>query len=194
MAGIRIIGGEARGRALKTFKEDDLSVRPILARIKKSLFDILAPRIGGARFLDLFAGTGAVGIEALSRGASSVDFVEDSPRSLGLIKDNLAMLGWTDRARIHRADVTKGLSWLPGPFDIIFLGPPYKDAAKKPLALTGITLTHIVTAGLLAPDGIIVGQHHEKEAVTAPEGLTMFRRETYGDTKVSFFKRTVNVQ
>jgi 16S rRNA (guanine(966)-N(2))-methyltransferase RsmD len=187
MSGIQIIGGEARGRFLKTFKEGDLSVRPILARIKKSLFDILAPKLAGARFLDLFAGTGAVGIEALSRGAARVVFVESSPRSLGLVRQNLAMLHWESRAVVHRADIAGGLAWLREQFDIIFMGPPYKDAEKRPLALTGMTLRFIAEARLLAPGGWIIGQHHEKEPVDVPEGLTLFRREKYGDTYLSFF-------
>jgi 16S rRNA (guanine(966)-N(2))-methyltransferase RsmD len=193
MAGIHIIAGEARGRLLKTFKEDDLSVRPILARIKKSLFDILAPKIVDARFLDLYAGTGAVGLEALSRGARHAVFVESSPRSLELIKTNLEMLGWNARAKIHRADVIQGLTWLREQFDIIFLGPPYKDEKKRMLALTGPTLARIREAELLAPAGVILGQHHEKEQFAIPDGMVMFRQEKYGDTKVSFFKRTDNV-
>jgi 16S rRNA (guanine(966)-N(2))-methyltransferase RsmD len=187
MAGIRIIGGEARGRPLITFKEGDLSVRPILARVKKSLFDILAPKLAGSRFLDLYAGTGSVGIEALSRGAARAVFVESSPRSLELVKKNLAMLHWEPRAAVHRADISSGLSWLREQFDIIFMGPPYKDAQKRPLALTGTTLQFIRDARLLSAGGWVIGQHHEKEPVSPPEGMVMFRRKKYGDTFLSFF-------
>lgn len=188
MSGIRIQGGEARGRQLKTFKIEDLSVRPLLGRIKKSLFDIIRPKLANANFLDLFAGTGAVGIEALSQGARHAAFVELSPRSLALVKENLEMLGWSGRAEVHRADVTKGLGWLTGPFDIIFMGPPYKDEHKRPLALTTPALRAVVEAGLLAPGGLIVSQRQDKEPVTAPRELVMVRQEKYGDTLLSFYR------
>lgn len=188
MSGIRILGGEARGRQLKTLKIDDLSIRPLLGRIKKSLFDILRPKLPGAAFLDLFAGTGAVGIEALSQGARRAVFVELSPRSLGLIRENLKMLGWNGRAEVHRADVTKGLGWLNERFDIVFMGPPYKDEHKRPLALTVHALRAVAEAGLLAPGGLIVSQHHDKEAVSVPPGLERYRQEKYGDTIVSFYR------
>lgn len=189
MSGIRIQGGEARGRQLKTFKIEDLSVRPLLGRIKKSLFDIIRPKLAGADFLDLFAGTGAVGIEALSQGARRAVFVELSPRSLALIKENIESLGWSGRADIHRADVTKGLGWIKGPFGVIFLGPPYKDDRKRPLALTTPALRAVVEAGLLAKDGIIVSQRHDKEAVNVPGELAQYRQEKYGDTILSFYRR-----
>ncbi|MHB9156247.1 MAG: 16S rRNA (guanine(966)-N(2))-methyltransferase RsmD [Endomicrobiales bacterium] len=189
MSGLRILGGEARGRVLKTFKIDDLSVRPMLGRMKKSLFDILAPKLAGAAFLDLFAGTGAVGLEALSRGAKRAVFVEMSPRSLGLIRENLEMLGWSGRAEVHRADVSRGLAWLKERFDVIFMGPPYKDENKRPLALTGAALAAVSDAGLLAPGGVIVSQHHDKEPVSVPAGLVRFRQEKYRDTLISFYRR-----
>ncbi|MGA2090524.1 MAG: 16S rRNA (guanine(966)-N(2))-methyltransferase RsmD [Endomicrobiales bacterium] len=189
MGRLSIIAGEARGRALKSLPLDDLSVRPILARIKKSLFDILSPRIGGSRFLDLYAGTGAVGHEALSRGAASVVFVESDKRSQELITANAVMLGWMDRCRIVKVDIVQGLgSVMGGPFDIIFMGPPYKDAHKKPLSLTGITLRNVCESRLLSPNGWILSQRHEKEPVVIPEGLEQFRIEKYGDTVVAFYR------
>ena len=188
MSGLKIIGGTARGRILKTLKEDDLSIRPLLGRIKKSLFDILQPKIADADFLDLYAGTGAVGLEALSRGARHSVFVEMSPRSLRLIRENATMLGWTERAEIHQTDVTRGLSWLDRTFDIIFMGPPYRDAAKQPLTLTTPTLEAIASAGLLNADTWLISQHHEKEPITVPPSLSLFRREKYGDTILSFYR------
>ncbi|MCX5778895.1 MAG: 16S rRNA (guanine(966)-N(2))-methyltransferase RsmD [Elusimicrobia bacterium] len=189
MSGLRIIAGEARGRMLKSLPIEDLSVRPILARIKKSLFDILTPRIDGAHFLDLYAGTGAVGLEALSRGAADVVFVESDKRSQELITANTIMLKWTDRCRIVKVDIVLGLGGVTGkPFDIIFMGPPYKDAHKKPLSLTGLTLQHVCSAGLLSPQGWILSQRHEKEAVVVPPELEQFRSEKYGDTVVVFYR------
>ena len=189
MSGLRILSGDAKGRVLKTLKSDDLSIRPMLGRMKKSLFDIIRPRLHDSEFLDLFAGTGAVGLEALSNGARRVVFVEQSPVSLKLIKDNIDMLGWSARCNMQRADVTKGFSWLKVQFDIIFMGPPYKDANKLPLALTSPALRAVAEAGLILDDGLIICQHHKKESVTAPYGIELFRQEKYGDTLVSFFRR-----
>ena len=193
MSGLRILSGDAKGRFLKTLDIEDLSVRPMLGRMKKSLFDILRPRLAGSEFLDLFAGTGAVGLEALSNGARRAVFIEQSPVSLKLIKDNLDMLGWGARGLIQRADITKGLGWLKFQFDIIFMGPPYKDDKKRPLALSSPALDAVARAGLLVDDGWVICQHHKKEPVETPAGLEMFRQEKYGDTLVSFFKKGINV-
>jgi len=192
MSGLRILSGDAKGRCLKTLKIDDLSVRPMLGRMKKSLFDILRPRLEGSEFLDLFAGTGAVGLEALSNGARRAVFVEQSPVSLKLIKDNLDMLGWGARGLIQRADITKGLGWLKFKFDIIFMGPPYKDDNKRPLALRIPTLNAVAAAGLLLDDGLLICQHHKTEPVGPPEGFEMYRQEKYGDTLVSFFRKAID--
>jgi len=188
MKGLRIQGGEARGRFLKTFPKDDLSIRPMLARIKKSLFDILQMKLQGADFLDLYAGTGAVGLEALSRGAKRAVLVEGNPRCVSLVKDNLKSLGWEKRAQVFQSDITRGLGWLREQFDIIFLGPPYKDELKRPLALTAPTLRAIIESKLLKPEGWIIGQRQIKEPVAVPEGLMEFRQEKYGDTVLSFYK------
>ena len=160
----------------------------MLGRIKKSLFDILRPRLQGSEFLDLFAGTGAVGLEALSNGTRRVVFVEQSPVSLKLIKENLDMLGWGARGMIQRADITKGLGWLKFKFDIVFMGPPYKDDKKRPMALTSPALAAVAQAGLMLNNGMVICQHHKKEPVEAPAGLEMFRQEKYGDTNLSFFR------
>jgi len=190
MCALKIIGGEARGRAIWTLPEGDLSVRPILGRIKKSLFDIIQPKVGGCRFLDLFAGTGAVGLEALSRGAKKVIFVELDQKPITLIKKNLEMFNWADRAEILNFDIAKGLDLIRVKSDIIFLGPPYKDFSKEPLALVGITLENIVKAGLMADDAWIIAQHHQKEPIDLPNGLREFRTEEYGDSVLSFYKRS----
>lgn len=189
MSGLRILGGEARGRILKTLKEDDLSVRPLLGRIKKSLFDILQFKIQNTKFLDLYAGTGAVGIEALSRGCSFVDFVEASNKSIELIEQNLKMLGWGSRGKIYKADITGGLGFLRQQYNIIFMGPPYKDEKKKMLALTTATLNAVCNANLLLPDGIIISQHHIKEQVAIPPEIEKYRQEKYGDTIINFYKK-----
>jgi 16S rRNA (guanine(966)-N(2))-methyltransferase RsmD len=185
---MRIIGGTAKRRGLKS-PSHALGVRPILARIKKSLFDILRPRMEGARFLDLYAGSGSVGLEALSRGAAFVTFVDMNPNCLSVIRQNLSKLRLFDRARLVRADATRDLSYAGGPFDLIFMGPPYHDQAWNALTLTLPTLKEITSAQLLAPEGVVVGQHHGKEVVSETPQWDLFRQESYGDTRLSFFRQ-----
>jgi 16S rRNA (guanine(966)-N(2))-methyltransferase RsmD len=186
---LRIQSGSARGRRLKSVPKT-MNVRPILARIRKSLFDILRPRLAGSLFLDLYAGTGTVGLEALSSGAQRVVFVDADRACCRVIQKNAETLGFADRAEVYTLDISRGLKGLGGrKFDLIFMGPPYKTDDKKPLALTVPTLQSIEQAGLLAPSGIVVGQHHDKEKL---DGLSprweTFRENTYGDSVLSFFR------
>ena len=189
---MRIIAGKLRGRHIKGPGRES-GVRPISGRIKQSLFDILSGLIPGARVLDLFAGTGAVGIEALSRGPASAFLVDLDRRCTELIARNLAAAGFADRGKAHFGNVLADLSWIPfrsgtDKFDIIFMGPPYKDENKRPLSLSTPALAQVAQAGLLAPRGWAVCQHHVKEEVAAPSGWAMVRREKYGDTYLDFFR------
>ena len=104
---LKVIAGTARGRQLKTLPKDDFSIRPMLGMMKKSVFDIITPVLPDSLFLDLYAGVGSVGIEALSRGAKRVVFAEISDKSIALVKYNLNMLGFEDRADIIKCDVVK---------------------------------------------------------------------------------------
>ncbi len=189
---MRVLSGSARGRSIKALPSGP-DVRPILARIRKSLFDILRPRLAGSGFLDLFAGTGTVGIEALSNGASSAVFVDASAQSCRMIEKNLAVLGFQDRARVVRADVIGQLNLLKGtPFDIIFMGPPYKDQDRVPLALTVPAIRAVDQNDLLGVNGIVIGQHHKKEPMTdLPAGWEIYRENAYGDSTLSFFRKAV---
>ncbi len=189
---MRIIAGKLRGRTYKARK--DVSVRPISGRIKQSLFDIIAGLVPGSRFLDLYAGTGAVGIEALSRGADFVFFVDQSRRNVADIEAVLSRMGLAAKARAQPGNVLEDLSWIPfrggvSEFDLIFLGPPYKDEEKRPLALSTPSLARVAEANLLAPEGWMICQHQVKESVSTPAGCEMFRRQKYGDTFLDFFKR-----
>ena len=186
---LRVQSGSARGRLLKAGPKGR-EVRPILARIRKSLFDILRPRIEGALFLDLFAGTGMVGIEALSNGASRATFVDRASSSLRMIETNLAFLGFTGRAEVIRSDVARDLQVLSGRrFDLIFLGPPYKDEKAAPLALSVPALSQVAEAGLAGPETWVVLQHHEKEPLDGAEASwEKFREKEYGDTVLSFYR------
>lgn len=186
--GIRIIGGEGCGRYIKSFK-DDLSVRPLLGRIKKSLFDILKLKIMDSVFLDLYAGTGAVGIEAISRGAGKVIFVDGDRKCTELVSRNLADLGWQNRGRVEQFDITRGLKWLGEKIDIVYMGPPYKDLKRTPLTLTGVTLKTVVEADILKSNSLIISQRHIKEPVAVPEELESIREEKYGDTLVVFYRK-----
>jgi 16S rRNA (guanine(966)-N(2))-methyltransferase RsmD len=159
-----------------------------LGRIKKSLFDILTPRLPNCRFLDLYAGTGAVGLEALSRGAAHASFVERDSLSLRFLQENITHLGFDKQAAIVRANITGNLSFLAGPFDLIFMGPPYKAEDRTALALVHPTLDAIAKNALLTPGGLVVAQHHKKEPVNATPEWDLVRREIYGDSTVSFFK------
>ncbi len=186
---MRILSGTARGRPLKSLPKG-YELRPILARIRKSLFDILRPHLEGALFLDLFAGIGTVGLEALSNGAKRAVFVDMQKSSLAHIEKNAEVLGFSDRIDARLGDATKSLVWLGGQtFDFIFMGPPYVDAEKKPLALTLPALARIAEAKLAGPKTWVIGQHDKREPVTpVPEGWEIFREKVYGDSVLTFFR------
>ena len=188
---LRVLAGSLRGRALASPATPWL--RPLSGRIKKSLFDILTPRLPGAAFLDLFSGSGAVGIEALSRGASVAVCVEKESTAIEAIERNLSKLGLVNRAKALVGDATGDPSWIAHrsgvvQFDIVFMGPPYKDREGRPLSLGNLALASLAGSTLLAPGGIAVVQHHLRDHLLAPPGLTLAREEKYGDTLLSFFK------
>lgn len=190
---MRIQAGEHRGRWFKSV-DKRLPVKPISARIKKSVFDILRPRLGGP-FLDLYAGTGAVGLEALSRGASFAFFVDKDKRCLEVIDANLKALGFQGRGKTAWGDILADLSWVGyrsgvERYDVIYLGPPYRTEENAPLAYSTPSLARVAEAGLLSEGGWTLVQHHVKEQVEAPPGLEGFRQEKYGDTFVDFFRRS----
>lgn len=153
---MRVIAGSARSMPIRTVKGMD--VRPTTDRTKETLFNILQTRIPGCRFLDLYAGTGAIGIEALSRGAACAYFVERDRRIRKLIEENLTFTKLIDRARIQSGDVASVLPMLEGgePFDVIFMDPPFLNGLEKE------TLTYLSKSRLPAEDGIIVVEAHPK--------------------------------
>ncbi len=189
---MRIIAGTARGRRIFSVSKN-LPVKPISDRIKQSLFDILRPRITGAIMLDLFAGTGNVSLEALSRGAQRTVMLDKEPACIKNIHRNLEHLGFADRAKVLRGDALKPLDWLlpysdNEGYDIIFMGPPYRDINNKMLSFSQPALAHVAAARLLAPKGIIVLQNHKSEEFAVPDGLEIYRVEKYGDTLVHFLR------
>lgn len=160
--------------------------RPIMDRVKEALFNILRDRVPGCTFLDLFAGTGSVGIEALSRGAASVRFVEIARLAIHTIEDNLNVTGLKANAEVLRRDVFDYLRQeSPRPFEIVYVAPPqYKGMWREALLLLDAHPVHV------APDGLVIVQidPQEKADVTLRH-LTAFDERTYGNTLLWFFER-----
>lgn len=189
---MRIIAGTARGRRIFSVSKN-LPVKPISDRIKQSLFDILRPRITAAIMLDLFAGTGNVSLEALSRGALKVVCVDREPACIKNIHRNLEHLGFVERAKVIKGDILKPLDWLMSysdneGYDIIFMGPPYRDINDKMLSFSTPALKNVADAKLLAPTGMIVLQNHQSEKFDVPGSLEIYREEKYGDTILHFLR------
>ena len=176
---MRIVGGRLRGRALAAPKSN--AIRPTADRLREALFNILVHAyddpISDARVLDLFAGTGALGIEALSRGAAFVLFVDDGAQARALIRENVATLGLGGATRVFRRDATKlGAAHPVEPFSLAFLDPPYgKELAHKALACAR-------NGGWLTPDALIVVEEAAKTDFAAPEGFDELERRAYDDT------------
>jgi 16S rRNA (guanine966-N2)-methyltransferase len=189
---MRIIAGTHRGRKIFSVPKDKF-VKPISARIRQSFFDIVRPYVTGAVLLDLYAGVGTVGLEALSRGASKVVFVEKEGICVKTIEKNLASLGFAEKGKVLKADVLSGLKWLEHfsdykGYDLVFMGPPYRTSENLPLFYSMETLTMAAEAGIVTPTGMIVVQHHKKEVLSAVPGLEHVRHERYGDTDLDFFR------
>jgi len=182
----RIIGGAGKGRRLKAPK--GLATRPTGARVRQTLFDILAPWLPGCRFLDAFAGAGAVGLEALSRGAALVVLVDAAAGAVAAMRANASLLAKVGgQVRIVRQDARVALAAFADAqerFDVVYLDPPYQsDVYEASLEQAG-------RRGLLADHGIVVAEHFHKRAL--PErigGLTRSREVRVGDHRLSFYRR-----
>jgi 16S rRNA (guanine966-N2)-methyltransferase len=182
---MRIIGGTLRSRRLEA--PAGLATRPTSDRLRETLFNVLAPRIQGARFLDLFAGSGAVGLEAHSRGAAQVDFVERNPAALAVLRKNLASLGISARFSVHAGSVEPILRRMrtDATFDLVFLDPPY-DAADRYEATLGLLGGGL--ANLLAPTALVIAEHRKNEELTDRYGaLARTRLLKQGDAALSFY-------
>jgi 16S rRNA (guanine966-N2)-methyltransferase len=177
---MRITGGTGRGRRLKV--PSGPRVRPTSDKVKQALFNIIGHDIEGAIFLDLFAGAGGIGIEALSRGACTVVFVDDSRESLTIIKSNVEQAGFADQAQIVFSRAESFLRKPSGPYDIIFLDPPYAVELEPLLDL-------IANSGILKPGGDVVAEHFKKQpSPPHPGKLTLCREARYGDTVLAFYR------
>jgi 16S rRNA (guanine(966)-N(2))-methyltransferase RsmD len=184
---MRIIAGLLRSRTLQA--PPGLATRPTSDRLRETLFNVLAPRMEGATFLDLYAGSGAVGMEAVSRGAAHVCFVERAPAAVSVLRGNLERLGLRAGFHIQTGSVGAFLRKPPGDarraFDVVFLDPPY-DAAEEYAATLG--LLGGAAAGLLAPAAAVIAEHRRKERLEGEYGsLKRTRLLEQGDAALSFY-------
>ncbi len=192
---MRIIAGTYRSRTLAA--PPGMSTRPTSDRLRETLFNVLAPRIEGAAFLDLYAGSGAVGLEALSRGAARVTYVERAPAALKVLDGNLARLGIGKGVSIHRKSVDAFLRSSTNPcpkpeknpkperYEVVFLDPPYDAAEEYALALG---LLGGAAQGILAPDAVVIAEHRRKFALGERYGsLKRTRVLEQGDAALSFY-------
>lgn len=183
---MRIAGGRSRGAKLVT--PEGQRVRPTSDKVREAIFNILAHgvedfEIEGARVIDLFAGTGALGCEALSRGAGFCLFVEDAPAARGLIRQNIENLDLTGVTRVFRRDATRlGPAGGIKPFDLLFADPPYRQG------LAGCALRAAADGGWLKPGAICVVEERVDADFAPPAGFTLLDERRYGDTAVTFLR------
>jgi 16S rRNA (guanine(966)-N(2))-methyltransferase RsmD len=178
MSRLRVSGGEARGRRLKTPK----NIRPTQGLVKQAIFNMAGPDIEGADVLDLFAGSGALGIEALSRGAASVTFVDRQPRGLAILRQNLDVLGLKERAKVVRSDVVRWLEASPDAIKaagFVFLDPPYED----------VVLDRALKVLDREVEGAtVMAEHSRRQELPQLSRLTVDRQRRYGDTIVTVLR------
>ena len=191
---MRVIAGSLKGRRLKPPSWDGL--RPTSDKLRETLFNVLAPRVAGARVLDAYAGTGAVGIEALSRGAAAVTFLEQDRRAQALIEENLAHCGILTGYTMIRSDALRALVYLRGRagdrgnpgdpgdgarFDLVLMDPPYNGSTEQALTVAG---------ELLAADGLLVHEHARRSVMSDAVGpLARIRQLVSGDSALTFYAR-----
>lgn len=184
---MRIIAGDFRGRALASVGKGDAGahLRPTTDRVRESLFNVLAGGAYGdpitdARVLDLFAGTGALGLEALSRGAAHVTFVDDGRKALGLVKENIALCRSEDKTRIFRSDVRRLGPNKDAPFNLIFLDPPYGKALGEK------AIQAAKDGGWIAKNALIIWE--DSAQIEVPDELDLLDTRKYGDTKINILR------
>lgn len=175
---MRIVAGKYKGRTLCEFNGN--KIRPTADKVRESIFNIMQTKVYGSNFLDLFAGTGAMGIEALSRGANSVTFNDLSKESLALIKKNIEKLKVCEQYKLTSVDASTFVKNCTDKFDIVFIDPPY-DSDKKGQCLNGVI-------NVLKEDGTVIFED-EKEWCEDVNGLVLYDRRKYGRVHLAFFKK-----
>tara|TARA_B110000263_G_C15219984_1_gene469423 strand:- start:286 stop:867 length:582 start_codon:yes stop_codon:yes gene_type:complete len=181
---LRIIGGTAKGLTLKTVKLSAL--RPTTDRVRSAVFSMLESRhaIIGARVLDLYAGTGSLGIEALSRGAIKADFVENNKQLATLISENLSRTKLDDKSKVHNMSVDKALGLLKNKYDLIFADPPYKMINE-----TSESIQKIIELRLLSDRGKIILEHSIRSSFNfKTSDLAIIQTKKYGDTNIDIYE------
>jgi 16S rRNA (guanine(966)-N(2))-methyltransferase RsmD len=197
---MRVIAGTYRSRPLTAPR--GMATRPTSDRLRETLFNVLAPRIEAARFADLYAGTGAVGIEALSRGAAHVTFVENSPAAIAALRTNLSALKINSAFQLDQRSVPTALRNLAArnaaltedarrdsPFTVVYLDPPWEDAAAYTHSLNLLAAS---SAALLSPDAIVIAEHARRGNVTLADtykSLQRYRLLEQGDAALSFYRQ-----
>ncbi len=178
----RITGGNLRGRTIRSPKGSDL--RPMASRVRAALFSMIgADAVRAARVLDLYAGTGAIGFEALSRDADFVDFVEGNSTRCQAIRTGLREMGLTDRGRVYRADVVRGLDLAEGPYDLVLADPPYDDDPWDSL------MARLSTDQLTNDLALVVAGHRAGRLLADAYGrLAIWRTRSYGDSAISIYE------
>lgn len=199
---MRILGGSARGMALVPVK--GMATRPALARVRNSLFNILAPRLEGAVVLDLFAGTGSLGLECLSRGAARAVFVDTDRWCAEAIRKSLDKMRFADRGEVRvgdvfrepwravpdRTDAPRSTLPAPRPFDLVFVDPPYAFYTVPPHADRMAAMTEAILARDLSPEGRVILEHRKREGlIREPAGGRLADRREYGQTILSFYAK-----
>lgn len=175
---MRVIAGKHKGRTLKGVSGRD--IRPTADNVRESIFNILATRIEGARVLDIFGGTGAMGIEALSRGADTVVFVDKAKSSCDIIRANLELV--KESAEVQNCDAMRALERLNGQFDMVFIDPPYAESGEQCIEKIG-------ERKLLACNGVIVYERNAKDSVSEEIGeLKVADSRRYGSVALYFYK------
>lgn len=179
---MRVISGSARGLKLNT--PVDYDIRPTTDRVKESMFNIIAPYIYDAVVLDLFSGSGALGIEALSRGAKEAYFCDKDPKSISVTKSNIAKAKLEDRSTVIVGDYIKGIKNFSDrnlKADLIFIDPPYYEGLFEEV------LGSIISNGILAKDGILLVEHDYNTSINHVDGLKVQKEKKYGKTAVTIF-------
>ena len=184
--GPRLTGGTARGARL--FTVPGLDVRPALARMRVSIFEVLRSRLEGARVLDLFAGTGCLGLESLSRGAREAVFLDTDGRAVEAVRRNLEKLRLADRASVLREDAFRAAAGL-GPADVVFVDPPYRYFVERGTELRRLVET-LLAKVLAGPEGRVVVEHRPKEGLGEVAGGAVVDERAYGGTVVTLYGRS----
>lgn len=180
---MRVISGSARGTALKTI--EGMATRPTVDRVKEAIFSTIQFALYNALVLDAFAGSGALGIEALSRGAAAAVFVDPSEACQKIIRQNLEKTRLLDKAQCYHKEILTVINSLKGPFDVVFLDPPYGQQLCSPVILA------LLDYNLLSEDGIVVVEHNQDEKLQDHYGpLKRIKQYQYGATLVSRYGMT----